>query len=227
MCVDGMVLVHGGMCTSSCWDSVVSAFRTPVIAVDLPGRAGHPAALDTVTLDKCVQAVINAADEAGFGRFALTSHSLGGVTATETAWRYPDRVAQLIYVGALVPEPGVGGAMTQSGAEWPAGQPVTIEESIGRALFGNDMSDDQWAACFAGFVPDSEQLINAPVSGYPADTPTTYIALADDVAVPPALVEEMLANLNVKVDRRILKGGHMVMLTRPGALAAMLNDVAG
>ncbi|KUH85320.1 MULTISPECIES: alpha/beta hydrolase [unclassified Mycobacterium] len=224
MGIDGVVLVHGGMCTSKCWDPVVPELRMPVIAVDLSGRAGHPADLATVTLDGCVGAVIDAADEAGFGRFALIAHSLGGVTATQTAWRHPDRVAQLIYIGALIPGPGVGGSVTQSGAQWPAGQVVTIEEPIARAIFGNDMDDAQWETTFAAFVPDSERLFNAPLSGYPDGVPTTYIAMTDDVAVPPPLVEQMLVNVG-QVDYRTLDAGHMVMVTKPRELAAILNDV--
>ena len=225
MTADGMVLVHGGMCTSECWASVVPALRMPVTAIDLPGRAGRPAALDAVTLDACVQAVIDGADEAGFERFILVAHSLGGVTATETAWRHPERVVRVVYVGALIPRPGASGAMTQSGADWPAGQHVTIDEPIARAIFGNDMDDAQWETCFSAFIPDSEKLINARLSGYSDRVPVTYIEMAHDVAVPPQLVDQMLENLSVGVDRRTLEAGHMVMLTKPHDLAATLNDV--
>jgi pimeloyl-ACP methyl ester carboxylesterase len=96
--VGGIVLVHGGMCTSTCWDPVVGHLTMPVVAVDLHGRGSRPADLTMVTLDDCVQAIIESADEAGFDRFVLVGHSLGGATITETAWQYPERVAQLIYV---------------------------------------------------------------------------------------------------------------------------------
>jgi pimeloyl-ACP methyl ester carboxylesterase len=71
-----VILVHGGMCTAACWDPLMPHLAIPVIAVDLPGRGSRPADLATVTLDDCVQAVIDSADQAGFDRFVLVGHSL-------------------------------------------------------------------------------------------------------------------------------------------------------
>jgi pimeloyl-ACP methyl ester carboxylesterase len=59
--VEGFVLVHGGMCTAACWDPVVTHLAMRVVAVDLPGRGSRPADLFRVTLDDCVQAVIDSA----------------------------------------------------------------------------------------------------------------------------------------------------------------------
>jgi esterase/lipase len=91
--VGGVVLVHGGLNTSACWDSMLVHVEAPVVALDLPGRGSSPAEITAVTLDDCVHAVIDSADHAGFEQFALIGHSLGGVTITETAWRHPERVA--------------------------------------------------------------------------------------------------------------------------------------
>lgn len=106
MSVEGVVLVHGASHIAHCWDLMLPHLSLPAVAVDLPGRGGRPADFATVTLNDCVQAVIDSADQAGLQRFALVGHSLGGVTITETAWRHPDRVARLVYVGATVPAPG-------------------------------------------------------------------------------------------------------------------------
>ena len=84
-----VVLVHGGMHGSWCWDPVRPFLSAPSIAVDLPGRGKHPADLAKVTLDDSVAAVLGDADDAGFDRFVLVGHSLGGVTITETAVRHP------------------------------------------------------------------------------------------------------------------------------------------
>jgi pimeloyl-ACP methyl ester carboxylesterase len=104
--VDGIVLVHGSNLSAACWGPVVEHLSSPAVAVDLPGRGSRPADIMAVTLDDCVTAVVDAADQAGLGRFVLVGHSLGGVVITETACRYPDRVAGRVYVGALVPAPG-------------------------------------------------------------------------------------------------------------------------
>src|SRR5688500_13251582 len=105
MTADGFVLVHGGYHGAWCWDAVVPLLDLPSVAVDLPGRGRRPAH-GQVTVGMCVDAVLGDADAAGFDRFVLAGHSLGGVTITETANRAPERIAHLVYVAALAPPPG-------------------------------------------------------------------------------------------------------------------------
>jgi pimeloyl-ACP methyl ester carboxylesterase len=212
------------MCTAHSWDPVLPHLTVPVVAIDLPGRGNRPADPMTVTLDDCVRAVIESADEAGFDRFAVVAHSLGGVTATETAFRHPDRVAQLTYVGALVPAPGECAAVIQTGALLPPTELVTIEEKLAKAIFGTDLNDEQWALTWEAFVPDAPDVLNASVTGYPNGVPITYISMTDDMPVPPSMVEQMIANLGGRVDHRVLKTGHMVMTSKPRELAALIDD---
>jgi pimeloyl-ACP methyl ester carboxylesterase len=223
--VGGIVLVHGGLNTSACWDSMLAHLELPVVALDLPGRGSHPAEITEVTLDDCVQAVIDFADQAGFEQFALVGHSLGGVTVTETAWRHPERVVHLVYVGALVPAPGTSASIAWWGVDMPAGEPVTVDGELAHTLFGNDLSEERWAELWSGFVPEADALMNARLSGYPDGVPVTYVSMTEDVAVPPALAEQMMTNLGVPVEHRLLSAGHMVMVSKPRELAAIINDV--
>lgn len=225
MSIDGIVLVHGGVHSSRCWDYVVPHLVGPVIAVDLPGRCSRPANLDEVTLADCMQAVIDSAEEAGFDRFSLVGHSVGGVTITETAWQHPLRVAQLIYVGGLVPAPGASASIVMTGADLPAGQPVVLDEMLAKLLFANDLSDRQWIEYWKGFVPEAVGIMNARLSGYPVGIPMTYIHMTDDVPVPPAIADRMIANLGARVERRTLSAGHSVMVSKPRELAAIINEV--
>jgi pimeloyl-ACP methyl ester carboxylesterase len=224
MTADGIVLVHGGLHTARCWDQLVPLLDLPARAVDLPGRGSRPADLQSVTLDGCVAAVIEDADDSGFARFVLVGHSLGGVTVTETAYRHPDRVAHLVYVGALVPPPGSNASVLMTGADLES-MPMMPEDQA-RALFGNDLSPQQWEAHYAGLVPEAVGIMNATVTGYPSSVPVTYVNMSQDVPVPPALAERMAANLGDRVQRRTIDAGHTVMVSQPGALAAVINDVA-
>jgi pimeloyl-ACP methyl ester carboxylesterase len=226
MTVDGVVLVHGGLHSAACWDSVRTHLEAPVVAVDLPGRGSRPADLATVTLGDCVQAVIDSADVAGFERFVLVGHSIGGVTITETAWRHPLRVTQLVYVGALVPGSGMSASTVMVGVDLPPKEPVVVDEALAKTLFANDLTDEQWNEYWNGSVPEAAGIMNARLSGYPRDVPITYISMANDVPVPPALAEQMIANLGARVHHRVLQAGHLVMTSRPRELASAINELA-
>jgi pimeloyl-ACP methyl ester carboxylesterase len=225
---DGIVLVHGGLHTAACWAPLLPLLDQPAIAVDLPGRGDNPADLASVTLDDCVATVLRKADEAGFDRFTLVGHSMGGITITETGFRHPERVAALVYVGALVPGPGesAGTLMTGEDMHTPDGAMSVMDETVSRALFGNDLSDEQWAEHVRGIVPDATGIFNARLTGYPAGIPITYVGMTEDQPVPPALADQMVANLGPGVDRRTIEAGHTVMVSQPAALAAIVNEVA-
>jgi pimeloyl-ACP methyl ester carboxylesterase len=198
------------------------------VAVDLPGRGRRPADLASVTLDDCVAAVLEDADTAGFERFTLVGHSMGGITITETAFRHPDRVAALVYVGALVPGPGqsAGTLMVGDDMVTPDGAMPVMDESVTRPLFGNDLDDEQWAEHVRGIVPDATGIFNARLTGYPKGIPITYVGMTLDQPVPPALADQMAANLGDTVDRRSIDAGHSVMVSKPRELAAIVNEVA-
>src|SRR5436305_7969835 len=180
---DGIVLVHGGMHTAACWQPLLPFLELPSVAVDLPGRRGRSGDLATIGLDDCVAAVLDDADQAGFQRFALVGHSLGGVTITELGFRHPERVAHLVYVGALVPGPGSTAARLMMGADME-GEMNPMDDALARSLFGNDLTDEQWAEHARGIVPDAPGIMNAMLSGYPTGVPITYVGMSQDAPVP-------------------------------------------
>jgi pimeloyl-ACP methyl ester carboxylesterase len=223
MAPDGVILVHGGSHTSTCWEYVLPLLDAPGRAVDLPGRGSRPADLSRVGLADCVEAVIDEADTAGFTRFALVGHSLGGVTITETAYVHPSRVSHLVYVGALIPPPDSSASILMTGGHMESMAPMPEERA--KTLFGNDLTEEQWAHHFKGIVPDAVGIMNAQLSGYPSGIPITYVNMSEDVPVPPALADQMAGNLGHGVERRTIATGHTVMVSRPKELAAIINEV--
>jgi pimeloyl-ACP methyl ester carboxylesterase len=228
MGTDGVVLVHGTNHCAASWDAVIVHIVAPAIAVELPGRGSRPAPIEGVTLDDCVQEVVASIEQAGFERPALVGHSLGAMTVTETAFRHPERVDRLIYVGGAVPAPGETASFAVSGADMPPGSVMASEERL-RTYYGNDMSDEQWREYWKGLVPDSAAPLNSRLTGYPSGIPITYVSMTHDVGVPPALAKQMIANLgaDADVDHRVLSAGHIAMVTKPRELAAIINDVVG
>jgi pimeloyl-ACP methyl ester carboxylesterase len=224
MSADGIILVHGGMHTASCWAHVEPLLKLPVRAVDLPGRGSRPAELSKVSLDDCVAAVLDEADSAGFAEFALVAHSLGGVTITETAYRHGERITHLVYVGAIVPPAGSSAATVMIGQDVSQEVPFVVSEEFAKSAFGNDLSEEQWAVHAASLVPDAPGIMNGVISGLPSGIPVTYVNMSDDVPVPPALAEQMVANLGSDVERVTLQAGHTVMVSQPKALADVINE---
>jgi len=223
MAADGIILVHGGMHTGACWALLEPMLELPVRAVDLPGRGSRPAALSAVTLDDCVAAVLDEADSAGFDRFALVGHSLGGVTISETAYRHGERITHLVYVGAIVPPKGSSAARVMIGQDVSATDPFVVSDEFAEPAFGNDLSEEQWAAHAASLVPDAPGIMNGVISGLPSGIPVMYVNMSEDVPVPPVLAEQMAANLGPHVERRTLRAGHTVMVSQPRALADLIN----
>jgi pimeloyl-ACP methyl ester carboxylesterase len=220
-----LLLVHGGMNTSRCWDPVLPLLSGPVVTVDLPGRGRRPADLTKVTLADCVAAVIEDADAQGFPQFVLVGHSLGGVTITETAVQHPDRVAGLVYIGALVPGPAESAAQVMTGG--PIDAVPVLPEELGRALFGTGLDGDAWAEHYALLVPDAPGIINAQLSGYPARIPITYVSMTLDQPVPPPVALRMVANLGPSAEHRVIDdAGHTVMVTHPAEIAKILNQAS-
>src|SRR5207244_10258594 len=92
----GVVLVHGAMHGSWCWEPTIPYLAGRVIAGELPpasvrgepGRHTRVPELETLTVDDFAQAVLAAVDRAALDRFVLVGHSLGGVAITDVATRY-------------------------------------------------------------------------------------------------------------------------------------------
>jgi pimeloyl-ACP methyl ester carboxylesterase len=227
--IDGVVLVHGGHHDSRCWQLLLPLLDVPAIAVDLPGRGHRSPDGQPVTIHACAAAVLEDADAAGFDRFVLVGHSMGGLTISRVAIDAPERVAHLVYVGALAPPAGTSvsqalGVDVAPDAPDDAMLPALPEE-LTRALFGNDMTDEQWAIAREGIVAEAAFLFRDSLPRYAIGIPTTYIGMVHDVPVPPPLAAHMIEQLGPDVDVRSIDAGHNVMLSQPDTLAAVLTEI--
>ena len=233
-----IVLVHGGGHGAWCWEPLLALLDRPVVAVDLPpvsirggpGRHETPPELDTVCLADWADAVLAAADDAGFDRFVLVGHSLAGLTLGAVAHRAPERVAHLVFVSALAPAQGENGisAMAPEMMERVAGG---LTEAVVTEMFCNDMDTAQTRFVLDHFGGDSVQVMLEPVdrSGIPAALSKTYVRLRRDNALTPAAQDASIAALEAVPGGRVaivdLDTGHNVMISHPADLAAVLNGL--
>jgi len=233
-----IVLVHGGGHGAWCWEPLLAFLDGPVIAVDLPpvsirggpGRHEAPPELATVSLAEWADAVLGAADGAGFDRFVLVGHSLAGLTIAAVAQRSPERVAHLVYVSALAPAQGENGlsAMAPEMMERVAGG---LTEAVVIEMFCNDMDAAQTRFVLDHFGGDAVQVMVEPVdrSGIPAALAKTYVRLRRDNALTPAAQDASIAALAAVPGGEVavvdLDSGHNVMISHPADLAAVLNTL--
>jgi len=229
-----LVLVHGGGFDHRCWDLLLPHLDTPTLAVDLPGRGRHPAPPDSVTFAACATSVAGDVDEAGFDEIVLVGHSLAGCSMPATIGLLGNRVRHAVFVGATVPEDGTSSldtlpaeiqAMARAALEDSA--PGILDSSIAKAIFGNDLDDEQFAWCIERLVPEAPRLTIDPVDLAPLRQAfsRTWVRTLDDAIIDKDKQLRFAANVGdcAVVD---IDAAHMAMISQPEALARILNGIA-
>jgi pimeloyl-ACP methyl ester carboxylesterase len=222
-----------------------------------PGLDTERSGLADLTLDDITDGLVVelAALRRRFDRVALVAHSAGGGPASLAIERHPDLVDQVVYLSAFVPagRPSfldyIAAPENSEALQVPR---VGDPEAIG-ALRINPLSSDpaavetirqaflgDWPADRAGWRltlhPDE------PVASLTAPVELTrrrwgsvrrsYIRLTDDLALPPATQDLMVAEADRFAPQRPfsvhdLPGGHSPFLTRPVELAELIGGIVG
>src|SRR6202044_164154 len=179
------------------------------LAVDLPpvsvrggpGRNDPVPALDTLTLADWAASVLEAATSAGWERFVLAGHSLGGATIAEVTRLAPHRVAHVVYVSAVVPEEG-GTVLDMLPPEIFERAAGGLTDEVVRDMFCTGMNEDQVRFVLDHVGTEVLGVITEPVTraGTPSAMPTTFIRLARDNALPPATQDACIARLRRERD---------------------------
>ncbi len=230
------VLVHGGAHGAWCWERLLPHLARPAVAVDLPGRGSAPADLASVTTNDWADAVVDTVD-AIEGEVVLVGHSLAGITLPLVAERVPGRLSHLVFVSCSVPPDGkttldVISPEIQSLAEARRGDPsgTVLAEPIARQMFCNDMSEEQARFVLDRLVAEAWGPMLEPtrLAGLARGIPASYVKLLRDACVSPDLQDEMIATIRSRgpCDVIELDAGHNAMVSRPEALARLLEEIA-
>ncbi len=227
-------LVHGAWHGAWCWDLLAAelgALGHRAVAVDLPCEDWDAGLEDNA-------AVVAAALDGAGADTVLVGHSLGGITIPVVAARRP--VARLVFLCALVPEPGRSLDETmRSGPksftrEW-ATMPRVIhpdgsaswEPDVAAQAFYHDCPEDLagWAAARLRRQVWTTSREPCPLERWP-DVDSSYVLCTGDKAMAPHWSRRM-ARERLGVEPIELPGGHSPMLSRPRHLAEVLSQLAG
>lgn len=228
-----LVLVHGGWLTGACWEPVLPHLSVPCLTPDLPGRAGRPADLTTLTIGDLARAVADDIDAAGLDQVVLVGHSLAGVVIPQVAALLPHRIRRLVFLAATVPREGtcaldgfpflVRAVMRRRLRHGLSSRPA---RAPARWSYCRDLPPGTAEHILSHLVDDAAGPLLEPVSrtGLPP-VPRTYLRLRRDRALPLPAQQRQISHLG-DTDVTDLDCGHLAMYEQPARLAAVLEYLA-
>ncbi|MDT4941357.1 MAG: hypothetical protein QOJ34_1446 [Pseudonocardiales bacterium] len=225
------VLVHGAWHGAWCWELLTPELERRghrCLAVDLP--CDDPLATFADYADVVCAALPPDRDDN-----VLVAHSLGGHSATLAAAR--GNVARLIYLCALVPEPGrsmLDQARDGDGMLDPAylaglgpadesGRREWVDEQIARDVIFHDCADDVARAAYRRLRPQANGLysVPCPLTELPR-LPATYVLATGDRLVGTEWSRSAARRVGAELVE--IPGGHSPGLARPAELAEILDS---
>ncbi len=248
-----LVLLHGLGGTWEYWGRAMAllAGRARCVALDLPGFGQSDAPPGGFGLDSAVDELAEALRALGSEPAAICGHSLGGPVSVRLALRHPDVVARVIMVGpsGLKPAPvwqdralklvPVYRALRHAPVRWErwllhvgplrraalralVDNPATVDHATARSLVDGGREARELkgaiAASFATGLAEEAARLTVPVAAIWGDR---------DRMVPPGDAQVLRDAVPTAVVRFLPGCGHLPMVERPEAFAALLGELAG
>ncbi len=230
------VLIHGGGLDTWVWERLIPLLDLPALAVR---RTAIGANLNQLTISDCAKYIQSKIEAAGLKRVILVAHSIGGILAPPVAMLLPEQVVHIVFVGANIPPEGQSAISVFRPSErfgiavwlrlmaWQVSWMDKAVEADMRKTLCNDLDEATVQQVLAGGKhPEPSAILYEPVSRSPMPSiPCTYVKLLQDQGIlPPSKQDEMAANIGAQI--LTLDTGHIAMLSRPQALATLLNNVS-
>ena len=229
------VIVHGAWSGAHAWRKVRPLLRAAGYEVFTPaltglGERSHLASPE-VDLDTHIQDIMNVLHYEDLWDVVLAGHSYGGMVITGVADRVPERLSQLVYVDAEVPEDGQSEYDLIPQEERAAYEELAHDRGDGWRIpppvpetLPEDLDPDvRWA--LSRMVSQPVRTFVQPVwltNPAAAAIPRTYILCTEgkEGQPVPAYVERARAHPGWRY--RELAAGHGAHVTAPHELADML-----
>jgi pimeloyl-ACP methyl ester carboxylesterase len=236
----GFVLIPGGGMGSWIWDSIVPRLRSPCLAIDKrTAQTDRRKYISDTTIKDCADHVINCSNTACFKELILVAHSGAGLILPEIVKIIPERVKHLIFISATILPDGKRAIdmlpllpqllnrfsffLMSLGVEMPKKQ---VEKTI-RKNFCNTCSESVIQFILKHKIqPEPKALAYERVTRKNMPSiPASYIKLLKDKTNSLTNQAAMIHNYGRPAVYEI-DADHMVMLSRPDKLAAVLNTIA-
>lgn len=229
-----VVFVHGWSVSGGVWDDLLEVFDLAGLTVLVPdqrgtGASGKPES--GYTIERYAQDVLALADHAGFDRFAVVGHSMGGQIAQWVAATAPARVTKLLLMCSV----------PASGTEMPADAAALFRTSGGsrdktRTILGLACRQLE-PAVLERMLDDAATVAPAAVEGgydawtgasftekLGAITAPTVVLATDDPFLPVPFLRDGIVSKIANARLAYLPGpGHYPQRERPKETAALLQ----
>ncbi len=193
------VLIHGSGNGGWCWDKVMPLLTQAgheVIAPDLPGHGDDKTPVREVSLQSCVDRVVEILDTQS-GPVILVGHSTGGLMITQAAEQRPRMIRVLVYLTAFLLRNGERCVDMHDPESLARGNLVLSKDEgneRGKEVFYNDCSDEDIAWAQSLLVPAPLQIAFTPVATTETNfgrVPRYYIECLRDRAITHACQRRM------------------------------------
>jgi pimeloyl-ACP methyl ester carboxylesterase len=229
-----VVLVHGAWADGSSWNGVVQRLQHEGYPVRVPPNPLRSLATDSATIADFLSTIT--------GPIILVGHSYGGAVITNAATGNPN-VRALVYVDAFLPQQGETVFSLTGPDSALAVPPETVFDFVpypGGPAADVDLylKESTFLTTFANLVePDTARLLYAAqrpfalsagseLSGMPAwaTIPSWDLIGTRDLIIPAAQQRFMAERAGATIST--VKGGHLALVSRPGAVASLITKVA-
>lgn len=233
------VLVHGAWQAPYVWDTVRTDLELKghtVIVVELPGHGNDKTPTHNISLDVYRDKVIDAFPKTD-DKVILVGHSMGGMVITHIAEKVPDKISQLVYIGAFLPASGQ--ALTDlafsdpdsrlAPALAPSADQLTLDvnrDSLTR-LFIDDGTAADKEKVLANYRPEPAIPFGDKVTLTDenfGEVQKVYIKTLQDIVISPALQDRMITVAGIKNIYEV-NTSHSPFLVQPGAVVDLLLKI--
>lgn len=230
------VLVHGAWHGGWCWKKVAALLRKEGFVVYTPtlsglGERSHQLGPE-IDLDVHIQDIVNVLEYEDLHHVILVGHSYAGMVITGVAGKAGNRIDQLVYLDAFLPENGKSlsdyvpaapaeNAPEDSDSNWKV-PPLDTPEGFGV----KDPADQEWTARRLG--PQPAKTFRQPLTlqtDLPATIRKSYVLLTEDS--PWFLEAAARAKAKGYMYHRLIGGGHDAMISEPEKIAGLFGRIAG